>query len=65
MPTYAFRCRECGHEYEELVQRMGQSAPCPDCGHKKVERLVSAPAVGHSAKATPPCGAPSCDFASS
>ena len=65
MPIYAFRCRKSGHEYEELVQRVGQAAPCPKCAHKKVERLLSAPAVGRSAKAASPRSAPSCDFTSS
>jgi putative FmdB family regulatory protein len=65
MPIYAFRCPKCGHEYEELVQRVGQSVPCPECGHSKVERLLSAPAVGRSSKTASARSAPSCDFTSS
>ncbi|MCK4342511.1 MAG: zinc ribbon domain-containing protein [Phycisphaerae bacterium] len=45
MPTYAFRCLKCSKEYEELVQRFGQTAPCPECGSSDVERLISAPAA--------------------
>lgn len=63
MPIYAFRCQKCGFEFEELVLRMGQTAPCPECGGKNVERLVTAPAAhrgsgsgssGHSACSAPP-----------
>jgi len=59
MPIYAFRCRECGHEFEELVQKMGQTAPCPKCGCEQVERQVSAPAPSRGAGGSGSCGAPS------
>ena len=45
MPTYAYRCNKCRHEYEELVFQFGQTAPCPQCGCPDAERLVSAPPV--------------------
>ena len=50
MPTYTFRCHKCDQEFDELVQRMGDMAPCPKCGGADVERVVSAPAarVGES-----------------
>lgn len=44
MPIYDFKCRGCGHEFEELV-KVGQSADCPVCGGSDVEKLVSLPAV--------------------
>ena len=64
MPIYAFRCRGCGLEFEELVPRMGQIAPCPECGSEDCERRVTAPAVGRkgdrpsgpSCAAAPECG---------
>jgi putative FmdB family regulatory protein len=33
VPLYEYRCRECGHELEE-VQAMGAGppGPCPTCG---------------------------------
>ncbi|RLS56976.1 MAG: zinc ribbon domain-containing protein [Planctomycetota bacterium] len=47
MPMFDFRCRKCGHQFEELVGR--QEIPsCPTCQDKNVEKLVSAPA-GHVA----------------
>ncbi|MXX71605.1 MAG: zinc ribbon domain-containing protein [Gemmatimonadetes bacterium] len=41
MPTYEYRCRDCGRDFE-VFQRMSDQpgAPCPDCGHG-AERLIS------------------------
>jgi len=42
MPTYEYRCGDCGREFE-LFQRMSDEpgAPCPECG-SRAERLISA-----------------------
>lgn len=41
MPTYEYRCRDCGREFE-VFQRMSDTpgAPCPGCGCA-AERLIS------------------------
>jgi len=41
MPTYQYRCPECGHEFEEF-QSMTEKAieVCPKCGGK-TKRLIS------------------------
>ncbi len=41
MPTYEYKCRHCGREFE-VFQRMSDTpgAPCPDCG-RGAERLIS------------------------
>lgn len=41
MPTYEYRCRDCGREFE-IFQRMSDDpvAPCPGCG-QGAERLIS------------------------
>lgn len=41
MPTYEYRCRDCGREFE-IFQRMSDepTAPCPVCG-AGAERLIS------------------------
>ena len=41
MPTYEYRCPECGHEFERF-QRMSDEpvAECPECG-AAAERLIS------------------------
>ena len=33
MPTYAYRCPSCGHEYEQLQKMSDKTlAKCPQCG---------------------------------
>jgi putative FmdB family regulatory protein len=45
VPLYEYACRECGHEFEELVgSHVGvdeTSVTCPECGAKAPERLMS------------------------
>ena len=43
MPTYEYRCGECGYEFE-LFQSMTEDpvSKCPQCGQDAVERLISA-----------------------
>jgi putative FmdB family regulatory protein len=43
MPLYDFKCRACGHRFEELV-RLGETAECPKCHDAASERLFSASA---------------------
>ena len=43
MPLYEFKCRACGHRFDELV-RLGETPVCPKCGHEAPERLFSATA---------------------
>lgn len=41
MPTYGYRCDNCGHEFEEF--QLITAAPlkkCPECGKKKLIRLI-------------------------
>ncbi len=41
MPTYDYRCNNCGHEFE-LFQQMSDPVKrkCPECGTLKLKRLV-------------------------
>jgi putative FmdB family regulatory protein len=42
MPTYEYRCNQCGHELEEFQKIT--DAPlktCPKCGADQLERLIS------------------------
>jgi putative FmdB family regulatory protein len=44
MPIYEYRCLECGEKFEELVRSMNNHKPevkCPECGGRKVEKLLS------------------------
>jgi putative FmdB family regulatory protein len=40
MPTYVYRCDDCGHQFE-LFQKMSDDPveTCPECG-KKVRRVI-------------------------
>ncbi len=41
MPTYDYRCKGCGHEFE-LFQSMSAALKrkCPECGEPKLKRLI-------------------------
>lgn len=44
MPIYEYRCKKCGHEFEELVSSSDSTAPeCPSCHAAETERMVSRP----------------------
>ncbi|HDZ20320.1 hypothetical protein LCGC14_0295660 [marine sediment metagenome] len=43
MPTYDYRCHECGHEFEKFQSIKAPSIrKCPECGKLKVKRLLGA-----------------------
>lgn len=44
MPIYEYKCRACGHQFEELV-KLGEIPPCPECRSRDLARLISLPAV--------------------
>ena len=51
MPIYEFACDSCGHEFEQLV-RGGNSAQCPKCESRELQRKLSAFAsVGSDSRA--------------
>ncbi|MFH1858130.1 MAG: zinc ribbon domain-containing protein [Candidatus Omnitrophota bacterium] len=58
MPLYDFRCAECGRTTEVLVRTSleKESPECPECGSKRLERLISAPNIPKENTA----GAPRC-----
>lgn len=41
MPTYDYRCSECGHEFEEF-QPMSSAVltKCPNCGKESLKRAM-------------------------
>ena len=41
MPTYGYRCTNCGHQFE-IFQRMSAEAlkDCPNCGHATLKTVV-------------------------
>ena len=50
MPMIEFRCVKCSHTFEELLRSAKDKAPCPECGSKKVERLLSRVAFSSGGK---------------
>ena len=41
MPTYEYRCDECGHELEEFQSMSAKPLKkCPECGKSKLKRLI-------------------------
>ncbi len=63
MPIYEYRCKECGHEFEELVFSKEAGVNCPACKSMGVKKNFSTFGVGSSAKM--PCGSGACDFSGS
>jgi len=46
MPMYEYQCEACGHRFEK-IQKFSD-APleiCPNCGEKKLQKLLSSPAI--------------------
>jgi putative FmdB family regulatory protein len=44
MPIYEYICKQCGHQFEELV-RADEKPACPACGKSQLERQWSVPAA--------------------
>ena len=41
MPTYAYECQTCGHDFEEFQSiTAGALRKCPSCGKLKLQRLI-------------------------
>ena len=40
MPIYAFRCEECGHEWDKLMKYGEMAKECPDCQAPEPKKLV-------------------------
>jgi putative FmdB family regulatory protein len=42
MPTYDYECEACGHSFEEFQSITADPLKkCPECGKKKLQRLIS------------------------
>lgn len=42
MPIYEFECKKCGKIFEYLcLKSEDNQTPCPSCGGKKTEKLLS------------------------
>jgi putative FmdB family regulatory protein len=47
MPTYDYKCKECGKVFEVLhrFSDYDKEIKCPNCGSDKTERIFSAPQI--------------------
>lgn len=52
MPMYQFACRECGQAFDKRLRmsQAGHSQECPNCGSQETRKVISAIAVGGSAR---------------
>ena len=41
MPLYEYECEECSKQVEILVPNFDSKAMCPECGSKKLTKLLS------------------------
>lgn len=48
MPIYEFKCKKCGHKFEELCRFGQKDVYCPQCGGAETDRLLSVFALGNT-----------------
>jgi len=42
MPCFDYKCKKCGHEFEQLLaSHKSEPLPCPKCKSKDLERLIT------------------------
>jgi putative FmdB family regulatory protein len=54
VPTYEYRCEDCGHEFATVLsisEHDKAKPPCPKCSSEKVRQAVSSVFVKTSRKA--------------
>ncbi|MBU0608239.1 MAG: zinc ribbon domain-containing protein [Armatimonadetes bacterium] len=70
MPLYEYRCENCDRTFEQMVaaRNRDDGATCPDCGSKRVRRLISRFGIGKaslgssSASSCPTCSSGTCSL---
>jgi putative FmdB family regulatory protein len=57
MPIYAYKCKDCGAQFELLVGVTSDSNEirCEKCGSKNLERLLSTFGLGSSSSSSSAC----------
>jgi putative FmdB family regulatory protein len=59
MPIYEYVCMSCESHFEELVGMSDPDPTCPDCGHERVAKQLSA-FVAHGTVGQPTFGGGGC-----
>ena len=44
MPTYDFKCNECGAYWEDYTSMSNRVSDCPECGTSDTKQIPNAPA---------------------
>jgi len=65
MPIYEYECKKCGKAFEELVKNSSEKVACPECGTKRVRRLMSKVAFKTDGKMTTTSSGNGCSSCSS
>lgn len=60
MPIYEFTCNECNNRFETLVLNSREKPQCPNCHSEKLEKMISAHAIGRSSPEAPACAPSAC-----
>ncbi|MBL8849285.1 MAG: zinc ribbon domain-containing protein [Planctomycetaceae bacterium] len=56
MPLFEFQCPDCRHVFEALVRRDERPGKCPKCAGSRLEKLMSATAIGTMSGSLPISG---------
>jgi putative FmdB family regulatory protein len=59
MPIYEYVCMSCESHFEDLVGMSDPDPNCPDCGHERVAKQLSA-FVSHGVAGQPSFGGGGC-----
>ena len=46
MPTYAYRCTVCGHEFDKFQRVTDPRPPCPECSGEVKQVLTAGHKIG-------------------
>lgn len=61
MPLYAYRCRDCGIDFDARMPIADRDeVSCPACGHRASRMLAMISAIGSQGEPEPGCGPGMC-----
>lgn len=61
MPTYVYKCNDCGNKYEVFhkVKEQKENVICPSCSSKESTKMIAAASISGFSKSSepsmPPC----------
>ena len=61
MPLFEYKCNDCDHKFEELVNSSTTNVPCPKCKSQNTSKLLSVfAASGGSGSGASSCSTGGC-----